>query len=421
MTGQPSSMRIWILSQYYPPEVGAAAVRLSRLARMLAADGHKVTILTSMPNYPEGVIRPPYKGRIFYREQQDGVNIRRVWVYATPRKTTVARLLNQLTFMVMVVLRGLFLQRPDVIMVESHPLFVCLSGMALKRLKRAPVVLNVSDLWPESAVAVGALRADSRMVKIASRVERWAYRDACHIIGLTRGVVAGIEAVCSTPNKVTLIQNAVDLKTFHLADATEKAAAQQQLGLTDGQSPLFVASHVGNMSLTYDFDVILNTAETLPNVRFVFVGDGSKFEYIKDQVKTRALNNVILAGVLPHQKMPAVWAASDISLISLSDHSLAGGTLPAKMYEAMASGTPVIAAIRGEGEAVIREAGTGIVIPLGDSKAMSAAIQRLMSNPDERLQMAQAGRAYAEAHFAPERVKQAYLGIFQRAAQRECL
>src|SRR3954447_17266373 len=196
-------MRIWILTQFYPPEFGAAAVRLSRLARLLAADGHSVTVLTGMPNYPEGVIPPEYRGRVFCGETLDGVKVERVWVYASPSKRARARLLNQFSFMGMAALRGTFLSRPDVILVESHPLFVTLTGGWLRRIKGAPVILNVSDLWPESAVATGALRADSPLVKFAQPVERWAYHDAAQVVGMTDGVLEGILRILPNKDRVT--------------------------------------------------------------------------------------------------------------------------------------------------------------------------------------------------------------------------
>ena len=153
------------------------------------------------------------------RETLDGVTVERVWVYASPGKGARARLLNQFSFMLMAALRGMFLQRPDVILVESHPLFVCLTGGWLRWIKRAPAVLNVSDLWPESAVATGALREDSLMVKSRRAVERWAYHDAAHVVGMTGGVVDGILTLLPDPARVTLIKNAVDLALFHPASA----------------------------------------------------------------------------------------------------------------------------------------------------------------------------------------------------------
>src|SRR5262249_13607857 len=142
------------------------------------------------------------------------VNIQRVWVYASPSKGTKARLLNQFSFMALAALRGTFLRHPDVILVESHPLFVSITGGWLRFVKAAPMVLNVSDLWPESAVATGALRADSTMVKVASRVERWAYHAAAHVIGMTEGVLDGIRQILPDESRSTLIKNAVDLDVF---------------------------------------------------------------------------------------------------------------------------------------------------------------------------------------------------------------
>lgn len=406
-------MHIWILTQFYPPEIGAASVRLSRLAKLLAADGHQVTVLTGMPNYPEGVIPAPYRGHLLWNELRDGVDIRRVWVYASPSKGTRARLLNQGTFMLLSALRGTFLRRPDVILVESHPLFVCLSAGWLRAIKRVPIVLNVSDLWPESAVATGALRADSAMVRIAAHVEAWAYRSAAHIIGMTEGVVSGILAVHPDRARVSLIQNAVDLATFRPATPDERRAARQQLGLADG----FVITHVGNMSLTYDFDIMLDAAQALPDATFVFVGGGSRAVYLETQTQARGLTNVVFKGVLPHNQMPGVWAASDVCLVALGDHSVAGGTRPAKLLEALASGTPVVAAIRGEGAALLEQHEAGIVVPIGSADALTAALVALRDDPARRAQLAANGRAYAETHLSPTHVKQAYLDILLQVSR----
>src|SRR5262245_43576710 len=119
---------IWILTHYFPPEIGAGAIRLGRLAKMLAADGYQVTVLTGMPNYPDGVVKPPYRGHLTYNEMWEGVQIRRVWVYVTPSKSARSRLMNQFSLTLSAALRGMFLSRPDIILVESHPLPIVLAG-----------------------------------------------------------------------------------------------------------------------------------------------------------------------------------------------------------------------------------------------------------------------------------------------------
>ena len=408
-------MRLWILTQFYPPEVGAAAVRLSRLARLLAKDGHDVTVITGMPNYPDGVIPPPYRGKLGHRETIAGVNVRRVWVFASPSKRARSRLINQFSFMIMTALRGTWLRRPDAILVESHPLFVTMSAGWLRRVKRAPALLNVSDLWPESAVATGMLKAESFLVKMASWIERWAYNDAAHIVGMTQGVVDGILRVHPKANRVSLITNAVDLEAFAPVSESARAEAKTSLGLRADQT---VAVHIGNMSLTYDFGPILDAAAALPDLAIVFAGSGSQAATIESQVKSRGLSNIRLLGLLPHNDMPRIWAASDICLISLANHSVADGTRPAKMYEAFATGTPVVAAIRGEGEALLKEANAGIVVGVGDSAGYIAALRDLKDNPARRQAISAAAREYAEATLSPQAVKDAYLAILQEVRQK---
>lgn len=405
-------MRVWIVTQYYPPEVGAAPVRLSRLARIFAAQGHEVTILTAMPNYPDGIINPPYRGRFACSETIDGVTVKRVWLYTSPSKRARARIANQLSFMFTLAIRGTFLKRPDVMLVESHPLFVTLSTGWLKRIKRAPIVLNVSDLWPESAVATGMLKADSTIVKIASRVERWAYNDSAHIVGMTQGVMDGILKVHGKQARVSIITNAVDLDSFKPVPPERRRAARELLGLPVDR---FTAVHVGNMSLTYDFELILRAAEALPDATFAFAGGGSQAGKLAEQVSTRQLDNVKLLGLLPHANVPDVWAAGDVSMISLADSSLADGTRPAKMYEAFAAGVPVVAAIRGEGAALLAEAGGGIPVAVGGHDEFINAIRRLQVDPDTRQQMSDAGRKYAELHLSPDAVASSYLEILKQA------
>lgn len=397
-------MHIGLLTHYYPPEIGAAAIRLSRLAQAFVAEGHRVTVITGMPNYPEGTIQPAYRGKLFCREQIGGVDVLRAWVYASPRKSAISRILNQIGFALMGALRGTFAPRPDVLLVESHPLFVCLSAGWLKRIQRVPIVLNVSDLWPDSAVATGVLAPDSLLVRVAKPIERWAYRDAAQVIGMTEGVVSGIARY--TQN-VTLIQNGVDLTRFFPADEARRAAAKKLLGFGDA----FIAVHIGNMSLTYDFEILLDAARAIPDMLLVFAGVGSQFEATR--AKAASLPNVRFLGLLPHDHMPDVWAAADLCLIALRDHSVAGGTLPAKMYEAMATGTPVVAAIRGEGAEMLTSAGAGAAVPIGNSAAMTTAIERMRANAALRAEASKAGRRFAEQRFSVQNLTRSYLQILK--------
>ena len=247
-------------------------------------------------------------------------------------------------------------------------------------------------------------------MKFAQPVERWAYHDAAHVVGMTDGVMDGIRAILPDPERVTLIKNAVDLDAFHPASAAARSAARQQFGLGER----FIVAHIGNMSLTYDFHVMLTAAALLPEITFLFVGGGSQAGWVEAQVQERHLDNVIFTGVLPHDAMPGVWAAADVCLIALGDHSVAGGTRPAKLYEALATGTPTVAAIWGEGAALLESAGAGVVVPIGDAEAMAAALRSLAADPERCAAFSAAARAYAEQHLAPQLVVDAYLDIFRQ-------
>lgn len=402
-------MHLWIATQYFPPDTGAAAVRLGRLARLLADDGHSVTVLTVMPHYSTPEAGAAYAGKLFVREQVNGVLILRGWVYAGGTGTA-GRLLNQISAMCAVAALGIRPPRPDALLVESHPLFMAIAGGWLKRIKRAPLVLNVSDLWPESAVETKTLSATHPLVRLALPVAKWAYHDATQIVGMTEGVIAGIHKHGPDAQRVHLITNGVDLARFQ--PGPPAMSLRQRFGLPANRP---VVLHVGNMSTTYDFDTILGAAARLPETAFIFVGTGSREGAIMAAVAARALSNVYFVGVLPYDAMPEAWAGGDLCVLAMGDHALAEGTRPAKLYEALATGTPLVAAIRGEGAALLEAAGGGVVVPIGDAAAMASVIAGLLADPARRAGLRAAGRAFAEKHFSATAVKDRYVAVIDQA------
>ena len=172
-------MRILYLSQYFPPEVGATQTRAYEMARYLVSTGHQVTMLTEVPNHPSGIIPPEYRGKLWERANLDGIDVIRVWVKASPNKTFSTRMAFYLTYMINAALARLLLARDryDVLVATSPPLFVGGAALALSVLRRTPMVFEVRDLWPESAVALGEL-SDSRAVALAGKLEKMCYNRA---------------------------------------------------------------------------------------------------------------------------------------------------------------------------------------------------------------------------------------------------
>ena len=201
-------MRILFLTQYYPPEIGAAQNRLSDLAKRLKNKGHDVTVLTALPSYPRGEIYEGYRGRFRMTEDHDGIRVVRTWVYATKKKNFVPRIFNYLSFAVLSLIVGsVTAGKVDVIIVESPPLFLGFSGYFLSKLKHAKFVLNVSDLWPESAVVLNVLR-NRRLIRWTTRGEEWLYSQASLVTGQTQGIVDSIRRRCAN-KPVHLLTNGV--------------------------------------------------------------------------------------------------------------------------------------------------------------------------------------------------------------------
>src|SRR5690242_12621085 len=178
------ALRVVLLTHYFPPEVGAPQSRLFELAARTVAAGHQVTVITAFPNYPTGVIPRTYRGRFRVEEKMDGIRVIRTWVYATPNRGFVRRLLNHLSFALSSLTAARKLGRVDVFFVESPPLFIGLAALAYRRLKRAPFIFNVSDIWPQSAVALGALK-NRLAIRLAEWFEMHLYRKAARVSVVT--------------------------------------------------------------------------------------------------------------------------------------------------------------------------------------------------------------------------------------------
>src|SRR5437879_325116 len=206
---------ILFITPYYPPEKGAAAVRISETATRLVSRGHQVTVLTTLPNYPTGMVPREYRGRLLQEEERDGVRVVRVWSYVSPNRGFVRRVFAQFSFGCLTpLLGGKEVGDPDLIILESHPLFNAIAGRVLARRKHCPFIFMVSDLWPASAVALGALR-NRMLIRFAEWIERSTYQRAGLIWALSSGIRDGIIQCGISPERVFLLTNGADLSKFY--------------------------------------------------------------------------------------------------------------------------------------------------------------------------------------------------------------
>ena len=397
-------MHILFLTHYYPPEVNAPGARVSETAKAWVAAGHKVTVVTCAPNHPRGEVFPGYENRWFSREMMNGVEVLRLWTYLAANSGSGKRSLNFVSYALSVLLHLHRLPAADVVVSTSGHLFCGLSGWLLKR-KRRPWVLEVRDLWPESIVAVGAMKGGP-MIRLLEQLERTAYRKADAVVSVTDSFVPHILALRGR-GPVEVIKNGVDLSFFTAGEATAAQALRKELGL-EGK---FVATYVGTHGMAHGLDAILTAAELLRENRqiaFLLVGDGSERPRLQAERLARGLDNVLIIGERPKSDMPAVWQITDVSLVLLRKLDTFKSVLPSKMFEAMAMRTPMILGVEGEARALLDEAGAGIGITPEDAPELASAVLSLAENPQKASEMGESGRRFVEKNFDRAKLAERY-------------
>lgn len=403
-------MHILFITTYFEPDSGAAAVRLSRLARGLSARGHTVAILTTMPHYPLGKIKEGYRRRFAIKENRDGMTVIRTWLWATSSPKISQKFISQITFMITAFLRGIFIKRPDVIFIEGQPVFTNFAGVMLSIIKRRPYLLNISDLWPQHLLSVGALTEKSRFYRLALWMVKRTYARAKAIVALSPAWAHTIKSLVAHPQKVSVILNGVDLDKFHPSIDPYPFLAHHHL-----PQDKKIITFIGTFATQYDFDTLFAVAEYFTrrdDLLFAFIGGGSQAE----KVNTAHLPNVVNITWVNHDDMPSAWRISALTIWAMRPAPLYEGTIPAKFFEATASGVPIIAAQTGIIAGIIHEYGLGIVVPVGDVDGMIGAIARLIDDESLLADCAMKARAYAETHFSPTRVIESYEALLSEIA-----
>jgi len=392
-------MRILFLTQYYPPETGAAQNRLSDLAKRLSKAGHHVTVLTALPSYPKGEIYEGYRRRLTMTEEDAGIRIVRTWAYTTKKKSFFLRLLNYLSFTVLSLVVGwATTEDSDVIFVESPPLFLGFSGYVLSRLKHAKFILNVSDLWPESAVVLGVLR-NRRLIQWATRAEEWLYRHASLVTGQTQGIIDSIRRRCAiTPTHI--LTNGVAPE--FLEEIAHVRISRTLLRENFGFGQKFIVAYTGVHGLAQGLDTLLRSADLLKGhreIQFCFFGDGPEKPHLQSIVAERGLENVRFYSSLPACQMVQLLAAVDVSVVPLKRNDLFKGALPSKLFEALGAGVPVVVALDGEAKELIEKSQSGLLVEPENSEDMAQKIFRLHQDRELCRRLGENGRTFVCAHY----------------------
>ena len=404
-------MRVLLLTQYFPPEIGATQNRMSEFAAALAAAGHDVEVLTEVPNHPSGIVAPAYRNKWVYRDEEQGYRVTRVWVLARPRKTFLTRVGFYATFFFMAVLTCLAgRQRYDVVVATTPPLTVAAAGLTLSRLKRMPFVVDVRDLWPEAAAALGEL-SNPLLYRAAARLERAVYRGARAITATTEPFCRSIEAH-GVAAPVTHVPNGTRPDLF-AAGADARAAFRQRHGFGDR----FVVAYIGLHGIAQGLDVVLDAAPALPDVLFILVGEGPRKRALMAESERRGCANVRFFDEVPGAKVAEVMAAADALLVTLSAAPVFTTFVPSKLFDAMAAARPVVLMVDGEARRILDRARAGVFVTPGDAAGLAAAVAALQNDPAGRDRMGAAGRAFVAANYDRRRQAARFAQIVAAAAE----
>ena len=378
-------MHILFLTDNFPPEGNAPATRTYEHAKEWVRLGHKVTIITGAPNFPEGHVFDGYKNRWYQKELMDGIQVRRVKTYITANEGFVKRILDFLSFMISSFIAGLFIKKVDVIVATSPQFFTAVSGWALSGLRRKPFVFELRDIWPASITAVGAMKK-SLAIKYLEKLEIFLYKRADMIISVTNSFKKELIGRGIAANKIEVVLNGVDLAQYSPVEEKEIVLAE-----SNNLVGKFVIGYVGTHGMAHALETVVGAAEILKDyegIRFLFAGGGAAKPMIERLIHSKNLSNVVSLPRQPKSQMPKVWSLCDLSLISLKDAALFKTVIPSKIFESMGMGIPMIASIpTGEASAILERTKSGVVVAPESPQLLAQEILNLYNNKPKLLSL----------------------------------
>ena len=365
-------MHILFITDNFPPEGNAPATRTFEHTREWVDKGHKVTVITCAPNFPEGKVFEGYKNKWLSKQKIEEINVWRVKTYITANEGFIKRTIDFISFMLSSLFFGLFTQKIDVVIGTSPQFFTVISAWALAKFKRVPFVFELRDIWPASIIAVGAMKGNW-IIKVLEKLELFLYHQADLIISVTHSFKRELQDRGVSANKIKVVLNGVDLSKYKPLPEKDKAFSEE-FQLQDK----FVAGYVGTHGLAHALDSIIEAAEILKaddDIRVIFVGGGADRARLEKLIEVRDLPNVVMIPKQPKENMQKIWSLCDISLVSLKDTPLFSTVIPSKIFESMAMNLPIIISVpEGESTQIIRTQKAGLVIPPEDSNSLSEAM-----------------------------------------------
>jgi len=406
-------VQILFFADNFPPEKNAQASRVYERARHWVRWGHGVTVITCAPNFPEGQVYPGYKNRWYQGEIVDGIRVVRVKTYIAANRGRVRRMVDYFSYLPAAFLAGVR-EKTNIVAATSPQMFAALAGSMVATVLRRPFLLEVSDLWPESILAVGAMQKPNAIVRGLNALAKFLYMRADRIVVLTESFRRKLAGIGIPESKIDVVLNGVDLDQYSPRMRDEDLAKSH--GISPGD---FVVGYIGTLGMAHGLDNVLDAAAKLlgTRVRFLLVGPGAHRERLVARAQERGLKNVTFVAPQPKSMMPYYWSLCNVALVHLKDTMLFETVIPSKIFEAMGMGLPIVlCAPKGEASRIVLGEGVGWHVQAGDANALASLLELLSGHEGIVAQIASRSRT-AASHHSRETQARLYVESLEKAQQ----
>ena len=391
-------MRVVLFSQHFLLEVTAARFRAEAFARELIGRGHDLKVICPVPNHPQGVVRPEFRGHLVQRRQIDGIVVEYVWVKASVAKTTLSRVAYYGSYAAMALALGVRGPRPDVILATSPPLPVAMSAAAVARRHGAKWVFDVRDIWPDVAMALGELPPGMPARAIA-RIESVLLRDAAAITTVTEPFANNMAAKLGGDRKISVIPNGT---TRAWMQAGEKASVNSR-PTRDGER--FVWIYAGNLGLSHGLERAVEAAALLnDDFQLLIMGDGPQRDALEKQAADLPAGRVAFLSLQEPAEAARTMSAADALLVIQRDDLK--DVVSSKLYDCCALGRPILSVAAGEMNRLVKASDAAMVVEGSDPARIAAAVRKLRDEPSLGSRLAANARAFAAAHLREDQASE---------------
>ena len=401
-------MHILFLSHNFPPEVNALATRTYEHCRRWVASGHRVTVVTCAPNYPRGIVFEGYRNAWRSEEEMSGIRVVRVGTLVAPNEGFLRRTIYYVSYMLRAAFFGVTLRDVDVVVSSTPQFFGGWAGVLCRWMRRWPFVLEVRDIWPESILAVGAMKR-TMVIRFLEWMEHRMYGAATHIVTVGEGYKRQLLERGVPESMITVVPNGVDLSRGPVRDNREEI--RRELA-SEGK---FVCAYVGTVGMAHGLEVVIEAAEKLrslgrDDIKFWIVGDGAERAALEEKARRNGLENVVFTGLVAKDRVAEIIASADTSLVHLRGTALFGTVIPSKIFEIMDARIPIVMGVRGEARDIVVNNNAGVEMTPDNPESLIACLDKIAADPSAYRH----GRDFIAKHFNRDELANRMLDVLQR-------